>query len=328
MMCWAAAEPGGSMKHSERFVAIVNTAIRYCKWLIIILTVLICCSGIRVINNYEVGVVLRFGRLVGQTRETQVRQPGLLLAFPYVIDEVIKVPVGKVQEVSITTHAAAADPTYADVASTGYLITGDENILHIDATLKYRISDPVEYALYNNMPQDTINGVVSGVMTSCASSDRVDGLLTDQKEEYARQVIAQSQTLLNELQLGVNIVSLEFQSITPPSALNYHFDQVNAAYVEKETKIQEANQYREKVIPNAKASADQLVSDAQVSRSQGLTTANDRVAEFYGLFEEYQRNQDVVWERVFREKVTKIIDKMGGKIVLPEGEGTPQIFLP
>lgn len=74
--------------------------IRYCKWLIVILVALICCSGIRVVNNHEVAVVLRFGRLVGDTREEQVKEPGLLLAFPYVIDEVIKVPVGKVHEVS------------------------------------------------------------------------------------------------------------------------------------------------------------------------------------------------------------------------------------
>lgn len=316
------------MKHSERFVAIVNTAIQYCKWLILILVVLICCSGIRVINNYEVGVVLRFGRLVGDTQEEQIKQPGLLLAFPYVIDEVIKVPVGKVQEVSITTHAAAADPIYADIASTGYLITGDENILHINATLKYRITDPVQYALYNSVPQDTINGVVSGVMASCASSDSVDGLLTDQKEEYAQEVIRQSQVRLDQLDLGVTVIGLEFQSITPPNALKYHFDQVNAAYVEKETKIQEAKQYREKVVPDAKATADTMVTDAQINQSQKLTTANDRVAEFYGLLEEYQRNQDVVQERVFREKVTAILNKMGGKLVLPEGDGTPQIFLP
>lgn len=316
------------MKHSERFVAIVNTAIQYCKWLILILVVLICCSGIRVINNYEVGVVLRFGRLVGDTQEEQIKQPGLLLAFPYVIDEVIKVPVGKVQEVSITTHAAATDPTYADIASTGYLITGDENILHINATLKYRITDPVQYALYNSVPQDTINGVVSGVMASCASSDSVDGLLTDQKEEYAQEVIRQSQVRLDQLDLGVTVIGLEFQSITPPNALKYHFDQVNAAYVEKETKIQEAKQYREKVVPDAKATADTMVTDAQINQSQKLTTANDRVAEFYGLLEEYQRNQDVVQERVFREKVTAILNKMGGKLVLPEGDGTPQIFLP
>ena len=165
------------MKDSQRFIAIINTAIRYCKWLIVILVALICCSGIRVVNNHEVAVVLRFGRLVGDTREEQVKEPGLLLAFPYVIDEVIKVPVGKVHEVSITTHAASADPTYAEIEDTGYVITGDENIIHIDATLKYQISDPVEYALYNSDPETEINGVVSGVMTSCAASKSVDGLL-------------------------------------------------------------------------------------------------------------------------------------------------------
>ncbi len=316
------------MKQSERFSAIFNTAILYSKWLIAILLVLICCSGIKVIDNSEVGVVLRFGRLVGSTREEQIHQPGLLLAFPYVVDEVIKVPVGKVQEVSITTHASAADPTHASIENTGYIITGDENILHIDATLKYRITDPVEYALYTGAPQAAINGVVSGVMTSCAASDSVDGLLTDQKDVYAQKVIARSQQLLDELEIGVTIVGLEFKSVTPPDALKYHFDQVNAAYVEGATKIQEANQYREKVIPDAKASADALVTDAQIAQSQRLTTANDRVAEFRGLYEEYQRNQDVVWERVFREKVTAILNKMGGKIVLPQGEGTPRIFLP
>ena len=116
-----------------------------------------------------VAVVLRFGRLVGDTREEQVHQPGLLLAFPYVIDEVVKVPVGRIPSstskggvsvvmiitvFSSTEFSRAAslrknsytDPTYADIESTGYLITGDENILHVDATVKYKITDPVEYA--------------------------------------------------------------------------------------------------------------------------------------------------------------------------------------
>ena len=316
------------MKQSERFVTVFNTAILYCKWLIVVLVVLICCSGIRVVNNHEVAVVLRFGSLVGDTREEQIHERGLLLAFPYVIDEVVKVPVGKVHELAISTHAATTDPAYAEVENTGYIITGDENIIHIDATLKYRITDAVEYALYNNSPESTIHGVVSGVMTTCAVSTGVDSLLTDEKDAYARTVIDRAQKLLDELEVGITITGLEFRSITPPEALSYHFNQVNAAYVEKETKIQEANQYREKVIPDAKASADKLVNDAQISRSAQLTAANDRVAEFYGLYEEYQRNQGVVWERVYREKVTNIINKMGGKIVLPDGGGTPQIFLP
>lgn len=315
------------MKQSEYFVAIVSTAIRYCKWLILVLVVLICCSGIRIVNNYEVAVVLRFGQLLGETREEQVHEPGLLLALPYVIDEVVKVPVGKVHEVSITTHAASTDPTYADIESTGYVITGDENIIHLDATLKYKISDPVYYALYTEDPEAILNGVVSGLMASHAASIGVDGLLTDQKNQFAADILEDAQQIVDDLQVGTSLVSLEFKNIVPPSALKYHFDQVNAAAVEKETLIQQANQYREKVIPEAKATADQLVSDAQVQQHEQITKANDYAAEFYGLFEEYQNNQSVVYERIFREKVVKILNQMGGKIVVPEEE-TPKIFLP
>ncbi len=98
--------------------------------------------------------------------------------------------------------------------------------------------------------------------------------------------------------------------------------------MEKGTRIQQANQYRERVIPEANAAADKLVSDAQVSQHDRINRANDQVAEFYGLFQEYQQNRDVVYERVFREKVVTIFNQMGGKIVLPEGTNTPQIFLP
>lgn len=70
------------MKDSQRFIAIINTAIRYCKWLIVILVALICCSGIRVVNNHEVAVVLRFGRLVGDTREEQVKGAGPAAGIP------------------------------------------------------------------------------------------------------------------------------------------------------------------------------------------------------------------------------------------------------
>ena len=79
-------------------------------------------------------------------------------------------------------------------------------------------------------------------MTSCAASKSVDGLLTDQKAEFGNEVIRQAQAILDGMEMGVSIVSLEFKSIKPPSALQYHFDQVNAASVEKETRIQQANQ--------------------------------------------------------------------------------------
>ena len=114
--------------------------------------------------------------------------------------------------------------------------------------------------------------------------------------------------------------------------------------MEKETLIQEANQYREKVIPEARATADKLKSDAQVDQLDRINKANDYIAEFNGradkdvllsiqhIQDAYDNAmkiiQDVVYERVFRERVTQILNQMGGKIVVPEDGGTPTVFLP
>ena len=83
---------------------LLNTCVRYFKWVVLAIVVVILVSGIRTVKQGEVAVVLRFGKLTGDTREEQVHEPGLLFAFPYIIDEVITVPVGKVFEVRVDTH--------------------------------------------------------------------------------------------------------------------------------------------------------------------------------------------------------------------------------
>ena len=57
-------------------------------------------SGVKTVKPDEAAVVLRFGRLVGTTRADQIHGPGLLLAFPYPIDEVVRVAVRQVKELT------------------------------------------------------------------------------------------------------------------------------------------------------------------------------------------------------------------------------------
>ena len=60
-------------------------------------------SGITVIKPDEVAVILRWGRLVGDTPALQEHGPGLLFAFPRPVDRVVRVQVKHVWEVPVTT---------------------------------------------------------------------------------------------------------------------------------------------------------------------------------------------------------------------------------
>ena len=86
------------MKKPSLFAEILGSVTKYFLILVTVVLILIAFSGVRIIDTGNVAVILRFGKLVGDSYDEQVHEAGLLLAFPYIIDEVITVPTGSVIE--------------------------------------------------------------------------------------------------------------------------------------------------------------------------------------------------------------------------------------
>lgn len=115
------------------FGDILAALVKAFRWIVVVVLIAILCSGIRTVQTGEVAIILRFGRLLGDTREEQIHEPGLLFAFPYIIDEVITVPTGKVFELTVDTHNTS-NYMSPDVRENGYIITGDQNIALVSAS--------------------------------------------------------------------------------------------------------------------------------------------------------------------------------------------------
>src|SRR6476469_582116 len=116
-------------------------------WWIGIMAVLYALSGITVVKSDEVAVILRWGRLVGDTPGLQQHGSGLLFSFPRPIDRVVRVPVKHVREISVTTLASGEDVgSGLNPVTQGYALTGDQNIVHVNMMVRYRVRDPAEWA--------------------------------------------------------------------------------------------------------------------------------------------------------------------------------------
>ena len=126
---------------------------------------------------------------------------------------------------------------------------------------------------------------------------------------------------------GVTLTNVEFMEMTPPGETKPYFDAVNSAAVGKQTRIQEATDYRATTLLSAQAKADETVNKANVEQARRFSLANDEMAEFQGLYEEYMRNPRVVLDGVFRERAGSVLARMGGIMVLPN-DGSPWINLP
>lgn len=300
------------------FADILTTVTKYFLILVVFVVLFICMSGIRVVKSGEVAVVLRFGKIVGETYEEQIHEPGLLFAFPYIIDEVITIPTESIMETTVTTHYTAGQMT--SLRNNGYVITGDQNIAVLSATVKYVISDPVAYALYIKDINSIINAFVSNAMIEEAAAISVDTLLTSGKDAYGTQIMRHAQDKLSMMETGIIISTIELTNVSMPAEVREYYEQVNAANVQYSTMIEEAKAYRENLIPAAEARVDTLISEANANYASKVAAANTDLAEFWGLLEEYNTNPAVVKTRIYSAKISAAIAKIGTVRVVQDGD--------
>ena len=297
------------MKKKTLVGDILESVTKYFFILIGAVVLLILASCIRVVESGNVAVVLRFGKLVGDNAEEQVREPGLHFALPYIIDEVITVPTGSVIEQSITTYHT--NGKILGNGDAGYLLTGDNNVAVVSASVKYTISDPVAYALHVKDVAAIIEATVSNAMLSEAAGIEVNSLLTDKKADFATAVLARATEKLDKLGVGVSLGTVELTYVAMPEEVRDIYDQVNAAVVRAATIKEEANQYRAKLIPAAKEERAIAISTANSQKSTQIAAANSYLAEFWGLLEEYKISPAAVEARVYSQKIIQAIGRFG-----------------
>lgn len=296
-------------KKNTVFEDVLSSVTKYFAVLVAIVILIICLSGIRIVNSGEVALILRFGKLVGDTYEEQVHGAGLLFAFPYVIDEVITVPVGTVMEQTVTTHYTRGEMYSYD--RNGYVITGDRNIAVISASVKYSVSDPVAYALTAVDVPALINSAVSSAMIDGAAKLSADVLLTTGKDAYAAGILRDAQEKLNDAGVGVSLGTVELTTVSMPEEVRQVYELVNSASVRAATLLEQARQYRENLIPTAEAKANTLISEANSAHSSAIAAASSDLTEFWGVLDEYNSSPEIVSIRIYNEKLSKILSSVG-----------------
>src|SRR5208282_4187144 len=113
-------------------------------------------------------------------------------------------------------------------ATTSYTLTADTNIVHVMATMKYRITDPVAFHFdFVNAPV-FITNALNNALLFVTSQFPVDDLLTRKRAVFREQVTERARALIDSEKLGVTVDQLDFDA-RPPLALKSKFDEVVSA---------------------------------------------------------------------------------------------------
>lgn len=311
-------------------VAGLAAAVRLFKWGGVLVVLLVAVSGITIVKPDEVALRLRFGKLTGATAAEQIHPPGLLVSFPYLIDEIVRVPVKRVLEMPIDALRSKTGLAYdgVDITRSGYAITGDNNLVQPEALLKYQIVDPVKWALRSDDPDAVVRDAVVSALTRSIAEMEVDAVLTSGKRQLALTARQRAQAKLDADGPWVRLVAVEFSSLQPPTQVARFFDDVQKAITEVKTQEEMARSREAEDIPNAEADRDSVIAEAEGEHEQMISEARGEAVAFLAVLEQYRKDPTVVAERLYYEAMADLMTRVDKQNVLPGGLGKVHLFLP
>lgn len=273
------------------------------------------------VQEQEHAVILTFGKLTHEQVDA-----GLFFKAPYPIQRVIKVPAKLTQKIEIGFRTLA-DGRVIAVEDEALMITGDENIVHADAIVEWRISNVKDF-LYNisNGEQFILNATTASIRSVIGSAN-LDFAITDGKTEIEARATEQLLELQERYQSGIHIIALRFQDIEPPSGeVQAAFKDVTNAREEQNTKVNEARRYQNERIPVARGQAQALLEAAEATKEERIFAATGDVAKFNAIFAEYQNNPDITAYRLMIETLEQIYPN--AKIIITNEDGNTVQYLP
>jgi membrane protease subunit HflK len=277
-------------------------------------------SGFYTVNPGEEAVERLFGRVVAEGITE-----GLHYRLPWPFQQVDKVNVSEIHREGIGLLLPEHRGVHSSPAKI-QILTGDENIVDVQLVIQYRISDPTKYLFkVDYRPFQIINEVVRYAVTRIGSNMLVDEILTTAKEEIQRLVQSETQRLLDAYQSGLYVVTVNIKKMYPPDEVANAFRDVASAREDKSRTINNAQGYRNSLIPPAKGEAERMMRQAEGYKAEVINRAQGETQRFLQMLSEYQKtggndSPDVTRQRLYLETMEKILPKLK-KYILDSNSG-------
>jgi membrane protease subunit HflK len=274
-------------------------------------------TGFYRVQPDEQGVVLRFGKWVETT------QPGLRWHLPYPIEAVETPSVENIQAIDIGFIAPGADRSRVqrrDVPEESLMLTGDQNIIDIDFTVQWKIADANKF-LFNIRDQEaTVKIASESAMREIIGRTDIQLALTEGRQEVESKTRVLLQRMLNDYDAGIEITQVQLQDVLPPSAVIDAFDDVQRARQDLDRLRNEADAYRNDVLPRARGEAQRMIQEAQGYREGLQNEAEGEAQRFLSVFAAYKENPEVTKRRMYLETMENVLSDID-KVILDKGQG-------
>jgi membrane protease subunit HflK len=281
---------------------------------VVILAISAVCGSFYTLSETESAVVTTFGR--ADVNEDK----GLQIKIPF---------IQKVNKINTTVrnfevgYREDEEGNYTNIEDESIMITSDMNFIDIDFYVTYQVTDLLEYMYATENPEEILKNIVQSTIRGTLSAYKVDSALTTGKSEIQQNIKNIVMDELEKQKIGLSLIDISIQDVEPPTdQIKEAFSEVENARQNKESALNEANQYRNEQIPAAEAKADNIVQKAEAKKTARINEANGQAARFNSEYGEYIKYPLITKQRMFYETMEEIAPNL--KIIISNDDGSAQ----
>ena len=292
---------------------------------VIAVVVLWLLNGFYTVAADEVGVVLRFGAY------NRTTQPGLNYHLPGPIERVLTPSVTRVNRTEIGYRSAEGVAGRATAArqlpEEALMLTGDENIVDINFAVFWVIKDAKAYLFNIRRPDETVKSAAESAMREVIGETPIAQALAEGRGKIESDTHGLLQAILDTYGAGIELTQVQLQRVDPPGPVIDAFRDVQRALADRERLRNEAEAYRNDIVPKARGAAAAVKQEAEAYRQEIVARSQGDAARFTSVYQAFKASQDVTLQRLYLETMEEvlknsnkvIIDKsaQGGSGVLP-----------
>jgi membrane protease subunit HflK len=276
-------------------------------------------TGFYRVEPDEQGLVLRFGAFVRGT------PPGLNYHLPWPVESALLLPVTRINRVEIGFRGSDADeqdpsprPTSGvteatpdqpdrDLREESLMLTGDENIVDINASVFWRISNAAAYAFNTRNPAGTVKAASESVLRQVLGHTKIQSALTEGRAAIEQGVTTGAQAILDQYKSGVEITQVQLQKVDPPAEVIESFRDVQRANTEADRARNEAQSYANDIVPRARGDAAAIIANAEGDKLAAVAKSQGEAQRFLSVFGAYSQAKDVTLKRLYIETMQDVV---------------------
>ncbi len=293
---------------------------------IVVLIVIGAYTSMYEVDTEETGVVLRFGKFSGFS------DPGLHFKLPLGIDRVYLVPTGRVlkEEFGFRTVTPDVRSTFTKrgLEEESLTLTGDLNVSDVEWIVQFQVADPFKFMFRIKDPVGTIRDISEAMVRKTIGNANVTEVLTTERAQLASEIQQDLQSTLNQYDIGVRIVTVKFQDVTPPDPVKAAYNEVNESEQQRESLIFQAREQFNREVPRARGEAKKVLQEAEGYAVERVNKARGETNRFLALLTEYRKAPSVTRSRIYLETLEEVLPRLEEVYVMDDKTGGLLPLLP